>query len=76
MAQVLVRDLDESVIERLKRRARRHQRSLEAELRHILVESARTDMVEAGVVASRIRRKLADREHSDSAELVAEDRER
>ena len=76
MAQVLVRELDDAVVERLKQRAKQHGRSLEAELRHILEQSARADMPHARSVAERIRRELSDREHSDSAGLVAEDRER
>jgi plasmid stability protein len=43
MAQVLVRNLDEAVVERLKARAAAKQRSLEAELREILEEAARPD---------------------------------
>jgi plasmid stability protein len=76
MAQVLVRDLDDAVVETLKRRARRHGRSLEAELRLVLERSAGADMLEARRVAERIRAELSGRGHSDSGELVAEDRER
>ena len=76
MAQVLVRDLDEAIVEALKRRAKRHGRSLEAELRLILERSAGADMLEARKVAERIRAELSGRAHSDSAHLVAEDRER
>lgn len=36
MAQVVVRQLDQNVKERLKRRAKRHGRSVEAEIREIL----------------------------------------
>jgi hypothetical protein len=36
MGQVLIRELDDAVIERLKQRAQSHHRSLEAELREIL----------------------------------------
>ena len=36
MAQFVVRDLEESVKESLKRRAKRHGRSMEDEVRHIL----------------------------------------
>ena len=43
MAQVLVRNLDDAVVERLKARAAAKQRSLEAELREILEEAARPD---------------------------------
>ncbi len=74
MAQVLVRDLDDSVVERLKARAKRHGRSLEAELRIVLEQSASADMLEARRVADWIRAALRGREHSDSADLMAEDR--
>lgn len=40
MAQLIVRELDESVKERLKARAKRHGRTLEAEARAILEEAA------------------------------------
>lgn len=76
MAQVLVRDLDDAVVEKLKERARRHNRSLEAELRLILERSAAADMLEARRLAAGIRRRLAGRDHSRSEDLVAEDRGR
>ena len=76
MAQVLVRNLDTATVERLKRRARLHGRSLQAELHDILERSARTDIEDARRAAERIRRKLADRQHTDAAELIAEDRSR
>ena len=76
MAQVLVRNLTEKTLARLKHRARDHGRSLQSELRQILEQAASSDMLEASRLARRIRRELAGREHSDSAELVAEDRGR
>ena len=76
MAQVLVRDLSEAVVERLKKRARNHGRSLQAELRLIIEQAALTDMTEARRLSQRIRRKLAGREHTDSGVLVAHDRDR
>ena len=76
MAQVLIRDLDGAVIGRLKERARKGGRSLEAELRLILEQAAATDLGDARRLAARIRRRLAGRTHSDSAALVAEDRRR
>jgi plasmid stability protein len=76
MAQVLVRNLGDATVERLKRRARSHGRSLQAELHDILERAARTDIADARRAAEKIRRKLSDREHSDSAQLVGEDRSR
>jgi plasmid stability protein len=62
MAQVLVRDLDRAVVEKLKARAADHGRSLQAELKAILEAQARQ------VTKGRL--------HTDSGELQAEDRER
>ena len=77
MAQVLVRDLDADVVERLKERARRHGRSLQKEAKEILEDAAsRYTMEEAREAADRIRRRLAGRTFSDSAEMIREDRER
>lgn len=75
MSQVLVRDLDPDVLDRLEQRARDSGRSLQAELRAILEQAARP-AGDVSALAARIRRKLAGRDHSDSAELLALDRER
>lgn len=76
MAQVLVRDIDEQVVERLKARAERSGRSLQVELKMILDQAARLDMIDARRLAERIRKKLSGRIHGDSVELIREDRER
>jgi antitoxin FitA len=77
MGQLLVRALDDAVIERLKRRAESNHRSLEAELRDILEQASRqADLSKAAELADRIRTKLEGRHHSDSAELIREDRDR
>ena len=76
MAQVLIRDLDPELVDRLKSRAREHGRSLEAELRSILEVAAGQDLLDAKALAARIRRRLRGRAHSDSATLVSEDRRR
>ena len=76
MARVLIRDLDERAVEKLKARALRNGRSLQAELQFIVERAATTDMIDRRGVAARIRRKLSDRKHSDSAALVADDRRR
>ncbi len=76
MAQVLIRDLDPGLVDRLKERARARGRSLEAELRGILEAAAPVDPREARALAARIRRRLAGKAHTDSAALVAEDRGR
>ena len=76
MAQVLIRNLDDKAVNRLKARAARNGRSLQAELQVILERAAETDVVDGRAVAARIRRMLSGRKHSDSTALIAEDRRR
>jgi len=76
MAQILVRGLDESVVARLRKRARREGHSLQSEVRSILEQAARVDAESALRLADRIRSRFKGREFDDSAELIHEDRER
>jgi antitoxin FitA len=76
VTQMLVRDLPPEVIERLKERARSNGRSLQKEVRAILEGAARTyTMAEAREVSASWHERLAGIEHSDSAELIREDRD-
>ncbi|HTW62752.1 MAG TPA: Arc family DNA-binding protein [Terracidiphilus sp.] len=43
MAQILIRNVDERVKARIQRRARRHGRSMEAEVREILSDALKQD---------------------------------
>ncbi len=54
MAQFVVRNLDEDVKTRLKRRAVRHGRSMEDEVRHILRNAAKVEPRPAIGLGSRI----------------------
>jgi plasmid stability protein len=75
MATALVRDLDDEAYERLKARAAGNNRSLDAELREILVlASKQVDMAKARAAAEAMRRCLEGRPHSDSGEMLAEER--
>lgn len=76
MAQVLVRDLDPEVIERLKSRARRHGRSLQSEVKSILEAAAPLSMRDARDLAEDWQRRLAGKISGDSSDLIREDRER
>lgn len=77
MPQILVRNLRTVVVRRLKARAKRHGRSLSAEVREILAEaSAQASRQDFLAAAARMRRLLGGRSHSDSGVLQAEDRER
>ncbi len=78
MPNVHVRDLSPSTLKALRARAQRHDRSLQAELKRILEETAATEAawVRTRAAAARLRRQLAGRTHSDSATLIADDRRR
>ncbi len=77
MAQLLVRDLEPDIINRLKLRAKNHHRSLQGEAKLILQEAAqKMTMEEVRERASRIRASFGKRKFSDSAELIRGDRER
>jgi len=76
MAQILVRNLDPDVVERLKSRARANGRSLQAEVKMILEQGAKVlDMRTARELADAIRKGFG-RTFDDSAELIREDRDR
>lgn len=76
MAQVLVRDLDPELLDRLKARARLHGRSLQGELKAVLEAAAVFSMAEAREASARWRQRLAGRSMSDSSDLIREDRDR
>lgn len=77
MAQVLVRQLDDKVVDRLKRRAKEHGRSLQSEVKTIL-EEAVPDYEAAWKRIEGFRNRLAKsgRKFTDSAVLIREDRDR
>ena len=76
MPNILIRDVDEQTMARLKERAARNDRSLQAELQQVLQRAAMADIVDSSAVAARIRRKLSGRKHSDSSLLISDDRRR
>ena len=78
MPELLVRNLDETVVERLKARARGSGRSLQAELKLILEQAAQPapSREEYRALADRVRANLGIRAQADSAALLAEDRAR
>lgn len=77
MAQLLVRDLDESVLDRLKERARQNRRSLQGEAKAILEASAAVYTREEMLGKFRgWQEHFGGRRLADSAELIREDRER
>ena len=76
MAQILVRDLEEQTVERLKNRAKRGGRSLQGEVKSILEQAAQVDGAAALSLARRIRRRHKGRRFGDSAALIREERDR
>ncbi len=77
MANVTIRNLEDEVVERLKARAKTHNRSLEAELREILTTAARPARgADLRVLAERIAAMDPDVPQTDSVELLREDRRR
>jgi plasmid stability protein len=76
VAQVVIRNIDEEAMRRLRSRAARKGVSLERELRTILIEAVRGDRASFRQRAMAFRRRLAGRRHSDSTALVRKDRNR
>ena len=76
MSQVLIRNVPPATLSKLKERARRRGRSLQAELKTLLEASAGVDAGRTRELAASLRRRLSGRAHSDSAALLAEDRRR
>ncbi len=76
MPDVLVRDVDEKVLEKLKNKAARNGRSLQREVQLILNEAINFEPLSDAEVARKIKDSLRGRQHSDSAELLREDRNR
>ena len=78
MAQVLIRELEDEVIEALKERARRNQRSLQGELKLIVTQAALVSRMDPVLLAriDALRNKLKGRKHTDSVKLLREIRGR
>jgi plasmid stability protein len=76
MGSLSVRNLDDELIVRLKRRAARHGHSTEAEVREILRRTL-AEEVELSFedLAAELRALTADRQHTPAEELLREGRE-
>ncbi len=80
MTDVLIRGVPEEIVEALKRRARAHNRSLQGELRELLIQSATGGArIDGAALARRVRERIeADRGallEDDSADIIRDDRE-
>lgn len=80
MGQVVIRNLDDRVIERLKARAAAQRKSLEQSLRELLSEAAKPGRTELLAELDRIRAMTPPREsganYPTAEQLVREDRDR
>lgn len=76
MSSILVRDLDEKIVDRLKSIAKRHGRSLQGEVKAILTETVSFLSKEAVAISAGWRENLKGRHMSHSADLIRKDRER
>lgn len=76
MAQVLVRDLPDDVVERLKAKAAAEGRSLEAHLRAVLEEASGLNRDEFLALADNIAAASRDRPQTEAVEVVRASRDR
>ena len=75
MAQVLVRDLPDQVVERLKAKAAAEGRSLEAYLRGVLEEASKFDRREFIALVNEIAETTRGRPQTDAVELIRKSRD-
>lgn len=77
MAQVLVRQLNDKVVDRLKKRAKEHGRSLQSEVKTILEEAVPDyDRAWKRIDSLRSKLKRSGRKFGNSADLIRKDRDR
>jgi len=77
MANLTIRNMEDSVVERLKEKAAQGGRSLEAELREVLRQAAhRKTRAELLAAADRIAAMTPNTPQTDSVQLLREDRDR
>lgn len=79
MVDVLIRGVPEETVAALKRRARARNRSLQGELRGLLISTAEQGQVDGAALARRVRKRIEEERGSaldgDSTEIVRADRD-
>lgn len=75
MANVLIRDLDDNVLQGLKAAAKAHGRSLQAEIHDVLRRANLHNLAETRRMSLEWQRRLRSVQHSDSTMLIREDRQ-
>jgi plasmid stability protein len=76
MAQVVIRNLDDTVLERHRERARQKGHSLEQELRELLTRAAPLNVDEKLAIADRIRAMTPAGSRPKGEDLIRQDRDR
>lgn len=76
MPDLLLRNLDDSVLSRLKLAAKKNGRSLQAELREILERASLRSQADTRRLSAKWLKRLHGAPYSDSTELFREDRAR
>ena len=77
MADILIRGLPKEIVSRLKKRAASKGRSLQAELKEVLVDAARPEhFAKVREIARQMRLRTSVRPQTDSVDLIREDRDR
>jgi plasmid stability protein len=75
MANVLVRNLDDDVLEELKAAAKAHGRSLQAEIHEVLRNASTRRLAETRRLSAQWLKRLGGSKHTDSAASIREDRQ-
>ena len=76
MPNLLIRDLDDDVLQGLKAAARAHGRSLQAEIHEVLRRANTHNLAETRRLSAKWLKRLSrSGPHSDSAALIREDRD-
>ncbi len=76
MGDILIRNLDEQTLKRLKAQAKRHGRSLQSEVRLLVKRAAGADVDQIAAMFDGWRKRFRGRRFSDSVRLIREDRKR
>jgi plasmid stability protein len=75
MANILIRNLDDEVLARLKAAARAHRRSLQAEIHDALDRASTRSLAETRRLSGQWLKRLRGSSQSDSTILIREDRD-
>jgi plasmid stability protein len=75
MTNLLIRDLDDEVLARLKATAKAHGRSLQAEIHEVLESASIRSLADTRRLSAQWLRRLAGSSQSDSTRLIREDRD-